>query len=99
MKHRIISLSISGFRALVRTVFVALTLTGASQWLAPPLNAAERHWTGSASGLWSNPNNWNPVGVPEPGDQVTFDSGGDAVFNDLVGVTVDRIWFLSGTWQ
>ncbi|MGA2659219.1 MAG: hypothetical protein ABSH34_17085, partial [Verrucomicrobiota bacterium] len=32
-------------------------------------------WTGSVSTDWNNPNNWNPVGIPETNDTINFTSG------------------------
>ncbi len=42
-------------------------------------------WTGSASNLWSNQNNWTPIGVPQAGDSVAFPAGPTATspVNDL----------------
>jgi len=45
-------------------------------------------WTGAASDLWSNPNNWTPVGTPANGDSVAFPSGASNLTNtnDLTGL-------------
>src|SRR5688572_12265651 len=42
-------------------------------------------WTGTASALWSNPNNWSPIGTPAAGDTLAFPSGPSilTVSNDL----------------
>lgn len=40
--------------------------------LANPLLAQDSTWTGlGGDGLWSNPNNWSPVGVPPSGSSAT----------------------------
>src|ERR1700685_24237 len=31
-------------------------------------------WTGAASNLWSNPSNWDPIGVPGNGDSIALPS-------------------------
>src|SRR6185503_2154085 len=37
-------------------------------------HAITRNWTGSGSNnLWSNPNNWSPVGVPQADDDLHFE--------------------------
>lgn len=99
MKHCILSPRAGGFRALAKTLFLGLLLAEVGGWLATPLHAAERRWTGSSSGLWSNPNNWNPVGTPQEGEDLIFTSGGDTMFNDLVGVVARRLFFHSDEWQ
>jgi hypothetical protein len=46
-------------------------------------------WTGTASGAWSNPNNWNPFGIPGTGDSLSFPSGASnlTMTNDLAAGT------------
>jgi hypothetical protein len=65
-------------------------------WSALPASAATRNWKGNDSGYWSNPNNWDPVGVPQPGDDLQFghvsDSNGSMV-NDLPNLTVSSLDF------
>ncbi len=34
-----------------------------------------RTWTGNVSKSWNDPGNWNPAGVPQAGDVLTFASG------------------------
>jgi uncharacterized repeat protein (TIGR01451 family) len=51
-------------------------------------------WTGAASNLWSNQNNWTPIGVPVNGDSLVFPSGPTtlSVQNDLpAGRSFERI--------
>ncbi len=53
-------------------------------------------WNGSVSALWSNPNNWTPVGVPAPGNGLLFPSGAANLSNtnDLpIGTAFSRIVF------
>ncbi|MBI3869920.1 MAG: autotransporter-associated beta strand repeat-containing protein [Verrucomicrobia bacterium] len=48
-----------------------------------------RTWTGQASGLWSNPKNWSPVGIPHSGDDLRFADGDNrSMQNDLAGLHV-----------
>ncbi len=84
---------------LVNVIVLGLLLVGAAHGLVQPLHAAERHWTGNANNLWSNPNNWDPVGTPEPGEDLIFTSGGGDLFNDLVGVVAHRVFFHTHQWQ
>jgi hypothetical protein len=90
---------VKGVRLRAKIVLLGLLLASAAHWFVQPLYAVDRHWTGSADNVWSNPNNWNPVGLPAPDDVLLFDSGGGDVFVDLVDVTVDVMQFYSGTWQ
>lgn len=44
--------------------------------LSLPAAAQDSHWNGTAADTaWNNPNNWNPVGVPPPGDPNTTFTG------------------------
>ncbi|HTR43675.1 MAG TPA: hypothetical protein VMH87_18845, partial [Pseudomonadales bacterium] len=48
-------------------MFVVLAVTVANH-----LSAQNSSWTGlGGDGLWSNPNNWSPVGVPPSGNPTT----------------------------
>ena len=48
-------------------------------------SAQDSHWSGLANnGLWADPNNWNPVGVPRSVDQGLSTNGGN-VFLDAAG--------------
>lgn len=61
--------------------------------LAQYVSAQDFHWNGTATNsLWSNPNNWNPVGVPSSGGATTFTgnvwldaANGDSVFTIAAG--------------
>jgi len=44
--------------------------------LVQTASAQDSHWNGTqTNNLWNNPNNWNPVGVPPPGNPVTTYTG------------------------
>jgi hypothetical protein len=44
--------------------------------LAHSVSAQDSHWVGpTTDDLWSNANNWNPVGVPPPGNPITAYAG------------------------
>ena len=68
-------------------VLFVLAITGVSA------NAATRTWTGSANGLWSNPNNWSPQTAPVSGDSLVFPMGTatPSVTNDLNGLLLQGI--------
>ena len=68
-------------------VLFALAIIGASA------NAATRTWTGSANGLWSNPNNWSLQAIPGSGDSLIFPQGTatPSVSNDLIGLSLQGI--------
>ncbi len=56
--------------------------------------AVERHWTGSASGFWSDPRNWDPAGPPQDGDRLVFDQNANTTMvNDVVGLSVTALDF------
>ena len=63
--------------------------------IATPLVAATRTWTGTNSGLWSDPGNWGGT-APVTGDALVFPSGpifNKSTTNDLVGFATDTITF------
>src|SRR5580765_1136055 len=63
--------------------------------VALPLVAATRTWTGTNSGLWSDPGNWGGT-VPSSGDALVFPLGlvfNKSMTNDLVGFGTDSITF------
>jgi autotransporter-associated beta strand protein len=62
-----------GFRALTRFVFSLLMGLSALGWLTTSASAITRYWTHDNSQFWSDPNNWNPSGVPQNGDDLYFD--------------------------
>ncbi len=77
----------SWFRALA---FLLLFI--ASQF--KPLLATNRSWTGNVSGNWSDPNNWDPAGVPANGDALSFESGSHkTMLNDLFNLSLEGLAF------
>lgn len=50
--------------------------------------AAAYEWTGAVSQEWTNPNNWNPSGVPDIADDVTITAAGANIplWEELPGV-------------
>lgn len=102
---------------LVGLALVGLVVPGGP---FPEARAAMREFTGDGGGigpfkLWSDPNNWYPVGIPQNGEDLRFyDSGlgfGDdppPMINDLTGLTIRSMEFhftmqiingLSLNWQ
>ena len=63
---------------------------------ATPALASVHKWVGAAGGVWSNPGNWSPAGVPMSGETggtiVEFDGSTSSTMN-VVGLTVDQIHF------
>lgn len=56
-------------------------------------------WTGDTSASWSNPNNWDPVGVPQNGDSLRFHGGKNrSTINDLVGLDGVALTFLDDSF-
>ena len=81
---------------LVLRLFLASTLL----YMTLPANAQVfRLWTGSASASWSNPNNWNPVGLPQAGEFLWFESGGNtSMINDIPNLIVNNLGFVERDW-
>ncbi len=78
---------------LLPAVFSALSC------LLPSTRAGTRTWTHNSSQLWSDPNNWSPVGVPQTGDDLLFTdevhvSGPDPMMNDITNLSVRSMSFL-----
>ncbi len=77
----------------VRTIVLALALLG----LADVASAVTKQWTnagGTGNGLWTDPLNWNPNGVPASGDTVEIGaslSGGNCTLSTsttVAGLTI-----------
>jgi hypothetical protein len=91
-----------GFRALAKPFVLTLAVLCALGWLITPAFAADKRWTGSASANWSDPSNWEPVGVPRNGDSLIFVAGLDShreMVNDLSGLTVTNVSIGYGDYQ
>ena len=97
MKTPTIPILPTSIRALVLTT-ARITMTVALAFAATPaIQGAVRTWDGG-HGNWSNPSNWDPVGVPSDGDELRFVSTGlnyDAT-NDLVGLNLEKITIAAG---
>src|ERR1051325_4251924 len=67
--------------------------------VALPVSGIERFWrTDGPSAYWSDPNNWDHVGVPQNGDDLFFSdrfliSGSDSTVNDLTDLSVESLNF------
>ena len=58
-------------KTLTHAASIAVTLC-----FAFGVSAQDSHWNGTVgNNLWNNPNNWNPVGVPPPGNPTTTFTG------------------------
>jgi autotransporter-associated beta strand protein len=68
-----------------------------------PSDAATNNWRGLFNSAWSNPNNWEPAGVPQNGDDLNFEGGSATVplvmVNDLTDLTVNTLAFNGGAWE
>src|SRR4051812_4908983 len=49
--------------------------------VAATAHASLYSWTGSSDALWSNANNWSPIGVPASGDTLAFPSAASNLTN------------------
>src|SRR5437016_5369736 len=99
MKYRIVFSRSSGRGALGRLVSLGLVFGATVGWLMVANAATTRLWTGSIDNKWSNPNNWSPTGTPQPGEVLSFTSGGGSLVNDLAGVVVEDMYFHGDTWE
>jgi autotransporter-associated beta strand protein len=99
MKNGIDHTGFQGARSQVGNITFLFLLAGAVLWPGQPSLAADRRWTGNASGLWSNPNNWSPVGTPLNGEHVLFEGDGRTTQNDLSGLSLSTLEFLRGEWR
>jgi len=89
--------------AVPKLVLLMFSIGGACGWFAASAHATVRGWTGAASALWSNPNNWYPAGIPQNGDNVSFGFlGGESNTsntNDLSGLVVADLGFQNRSFQ
>lgn len=63
-----------------------------------PLNPKVWTWTGGQDSSWNNANNWNPVGVPLPGDSVIIGSSlrDPVIYEPQQQITIASLNILSG---
>jgi len=54
-----------------------------------------RTWTGADSPNWSDPNNWNPIGVPQNGETLYFqgNDSNESMVNDLENLSLTEMAF------
>ena len=56
---------------MIRTIFLSIVF-----FLTTNLESySQSNWTGAINNSWNNADNWNPSGVPGPGDDVIINSG------------------------
>ena len=100
MKDFVIRAGLKDARSRMGCILLLFLLAGFVLWPGQPLHAASRQWTGDDSGLWSDPDNWFPVGAPQNGDNLTFPTVGPldatSMVNDLTGRTVGTMTFTAG---
>lgn len=79
----------------IQSILLAVVL----EMAIAPLHAAPKTWQGQfLSFVWSNPDNWDPVGVPQDGDSLFFEArpvgdGSTLTINDLTNLTVRSLSF------
>ena len=64
--------------------------TGAKTATGTPA-AVSYTWNGGTSGAWSTASNWTPLGVPNAGDNVIFNSGGNISITSVPTVSLSSI--------
>ena len=86
--------------SLTKDLVLRLFLVSTLLYMTLAANAQVfRLWTGSASASWSNPNNWNPVGLPQAGEFLWFESGGNtSMINDIPNLIVNNLGFVERDW-
>ena len=72
-------IGMSGVPILGISLDIGSIAPGDTVAIDPYFSGVERTWTAAADGVASNPARWTPVGVPQTGDNITFD--GTSVFN------------------
>src|SRR5262245_9640254 len=71
-----------------------LLACGALAWANLSAFAVLRNWTGNSSGYWSDPNNWDPAGVPQNGEVLQCGSGSNtSMVNDIAGLVLSQLVF------
>src|SRR5688572_5964783 len=80
--------------APAKSGLLCLFAAGVLGWWASTAGGASRQWTGSGgNNAFSNPNNWNPAGVPQDHDILVFSAGADADNDMLPPPLLDGIVF------
>ena len=86
-----------GWRDRAKIRIAGFLLAAVLVFFATPLCAISREWTGAVSANWSEPNNWNPAGIPQNGDGLVFDvddAPHRSMVNDLPNLSVNFLNFL-----
>src|SRR5882672_1641776 len=100
MNAPVLSSQTASLRALVNRLVFCLLFAGMTQWFLPPSLKAERHWTGAVNNRWSNPNNWDPVGVPQNDEHLIIDHNVHTLMvNDLVDLRTPWLEFGPFSYQ
>ncbi len=73
----------------LRAGLIGLALLASAAEAAP----VPRIWVGTITKVWSDPNNWSPVGIPVNGDLIYFPnySPFPATINDIQGLTLSGL--------
>lgn len=83
------------FRIVLSWLWLAAMVIGTM----PGSGAPRRDWTGQAGQFWSTPNNWNPVGTPQDGEELWFQQGAcptvNSMTNDLSNLRVHQLRFIT----
>jgi hypothetical protein len=61
------------------------------------VNAASKVWIGAPGGLWSDPNNWSPIGIPVAGDDITFNTNGTVTIDAAGPFAVNSLTFTNNS--
>ena len=86
-------------------LLICCWLAGLVVGVVPGHGATVRTWDGHFGGSWSNPNNWNPVGVPENGDDLIFQITAEqpspvrTMHNDIVGLQIRKLFYCDDGWS
>ena len=81
-----------------KAIASGLVLAGALAWCATSASATDRHWTGTISSDWNIAANWNPIGLPQNGDNLIFDSSSRTIMtNSIASLIVNTLSFPQNT--
>jgi hypothetical protein len=80
-------------------LFTIITILGfAVAGISSPAYADSVTWTGSGDGTsWEDPNNWNPLGVPDQNDDITLTGGQPIISSDVTIGEEGSLTLASGT--